>query len=79
LPGCGFDEGGQHATPNWAALSARASFTPVDLADVVDAALDRVRIRAPGLTFTAALEPATVLGRANELERMVVNVLDNAA
>ena len=46
---------------------------------MVEAAIARVRIRAPGLTFTAELEPATVQGRPGELERMVVNVLDNAA
>ncbi|BCJ40288.1 two-component sensor histidine kinase [Actinoplanes ianthinogenes] len=52
---------------------------PVDLADVVSAAVSRVRIRAPGLTYDTSLEPATVHGRPGELERMVVNVLDNAA
>ena len=30
---------------------------PVDLADVVTAAVNRVRIRAPGLTFTTELAP----------------------
>jgi two-component system sensor histidine kinase MprB len=52
---------------------------PVELADVVTAAVNRVRIRAPGLTFTTSMAPVTVTGRAGELERMVVNVLDNAA
>ncbi|WP_433087915.1 ATP-binding protein [Dactylosporangium sp. CA-052675] len=52
---------------------------PVDLADVVAAAVERVRIRAPGLTFAVDLAPVTVHGRPGELERMVVNVLDNAA
>jgi len=46
---------------------------------VVTAAISRVRIRAPGLTFTTDLSPVTVTGRPSELERMVVNVLDNAA
>jgi len=46
---------------------------------VVTAAFNRVRIRAPGLTFTTDLSPVTVNGRPGELERMVVNVLDNAA
>ncbi|WP_030442148.1 sensor histidine kinase [Actinoplanes subtropicus] len=52
---------------------------PVELSDVVTAAINRVRIRAPGLTFTTKLTPVTVTGRPSELERMVVNVLDNAA
>jgi two-component system sensor histidine kinase MprB len=52
---------------------------PVELTDVVTAAINRVRPRAPGLAFPAALEPVTVQGRAGELERMVLNILDNAA
>ncbi|GAA2338119.1 HAMP domain-containing sensor histidine kinase [Dactylosporangium salmoneum] len=52
---------------------------PVDLAGVVAAAVARVRTRAPGLAFAADLEPVTVDGRPGELERMVVNGLDNAA
>ena len=59
--------------------TARGHAEQVELQEVADAALARVRIRAPGLTFTADLDPATVLGRPNELERMIVNVLDNAA
>ncbi|GAA3303073.1 HAMP domain-containing histidine kinase [Dactylosporangium vinaceum] len=52
---------------------------PLDFADVVAAAVDRVRIRAPGQAFTTSLSPVPVHGRPGELERMVVNVLDNAA
>ena len=59
--------------------TTRETAEPVDLADVVEAAIARVRIRAPGLTFTATLDPVRVHGRPGELERMVVNVLDNAA
>jgi two-component system sensor histidine kinase MprB len=59
--------------------TTREAVEPVELTDVVAAAISRVRIRAPGLTFTTDLEPATVQGRPGELERMVVNVLDNAA
>jgi two-component system, OmpR family, sensor histidine kinase MprB len=59
--------------------TTREEIEPVELADVVTAAIDRVRIRAPGLTFAADLHPVTVRGRPGELERMVVNVLDNAA
>ncbi|MGA5298476.1 ATP-binding protein [Nucisporomicrobium flavum] len=59
--------------------TTREAAEPVALADVVTAAVNRVRIRAPGLTFTTDLAPVTVTGRPGELERMVVNVLDNAA
>jgi two-component system sensor histidine kinase MprB len=52
---------------------------PVNLADVLAAALHRVRVRAPTLTFSTDLLPVTVHGRPGELERMVLNVLDNAA
>ncbi|MGI5241215.1 ATP-binding protein [Dactylosporangium sp. CA-139066] len=61
------------------AEATRGEAERVGFADVVAAAIERVRIRAPGLTFDAALEPVTVDGRPGELERMVVNVLDNAA
>jgi two-component system sensor histidine kinase MprB len=59
--------------------TTREEVEPVDLGDVVRAAIERVRIRAPGLTFAADLPPVTVVGRPGELERMVVNVLGNAA
>ncbi|GIM89154.1 HAMP domain-containing sensor histidine kinase [Paractinoplanes toevensis] len=59
--------------------TSRETAEPVELADVVTAAVNRVRIRAPGLTFATDLHPVTVTGRPGELERMVVNVLDNAA
>ncbi|WP_213450632.1 sensor histidine kinase [Rhizomonospora bruguierae] len=51
----------------------------VDLADVVEAAVARVRIRAPAVTVATDLRPVAVHGRPGELERMVLNVLDNAA
>jgi two-component system sensor histidine kinase MprB len=59
--------------------TTREDVEPVEMTDVVTAAINRVRIRAPGLTFSTDLEPVTVSGRPGELERMVVNVLDNAA
>jgi two-component system sensor histidine kinase MprB len=59
--------------------TTREDVEDVDLRDVVTAATHRVRPRAPGLTFTTGLTPASVRGRPGELERMVVNVLDNAA
>ncbi|MBW6435451.1 HAMP domain-containing histidine kinase [Actinoplanes hulinensis] len=59
--------------------TSRESIEEVEYAEVVAAAINRVRIRAPGLLFDAGLSPVTVSGRPGELERMVVNVLDNAA
>jgi two-component system sensor histidine kinase MprB len=59
--------------------TTREAVEAVELTDVIEAATNRVRIRAPGLTFTTALARATVVGRPGELERMIVNVLDNAA
>ncbi|GAA4938473.1 HAMP domain-containing sensor histidine kinase [Actinoplanes utahensis] len=58
---------------------SRETIEQVEYAEVVTAAINRVRIRAPGLTFDTDLDPVTVLGRPGELERMAVNVLDNAA
>ncbi|BBH71122.1 two-component sensor histidine kinase [Actinoplanes sp. OR16] len=58
---------------------SREAAEQVDLAEVVTAAISRVQLRAPALTFAGDLRPVTVLGRPAELERMVVNVLDNAA
>ena len=51
----------------------------VDLAEVVDHALERVRRRAPLLDIHADLEPFVLPGNPAMLERAVVNVLDNAA
>jgi two-component system sensor histidine kinase MprB len=51
----------------------------VDLAEVVGTAIGRVRVRAPRVSFAADLSPVSVDGRPGELERMVVNILDNAA
>jgi two-component system, OmpR family, sensor histidine kinase MprB len=52
---------------------------PVDLADVVDHAVQRVRRRAPGLAFEVFTRPWWVIGESAELERAVTNLLDNAA
>jgi two-component system, OmpR family, sensor histidine kinase MprB len=52
---------------------------PVELADVVARAVDRVRRRAPGLRFDVAAEPWEVSGDPTALERAVTNLLDNAA
>jgi len=52
---------------------------PIDLADVVGAAVDRARVRVPSVPIETTLTPAPVVGRAGALERAVLNVLDNAA
>ena len=51
---------------------------PVDLAEMVDRAVDRVRRRAAGLEFDVHTEPWLVTGDAGALERAVTNLLDNA-
>jgi two-component system sensor histidine kinase MprB len=52
---------------------------PLDLADTVASALERVRPRAPGLTFDVEAESWPVIGEPPLLERAVTNLLDNAA
>jgi two-component system sensor histidine kinase MprB len=54
---------------------------PLDLADVVERALDRARRRAAAenVTFDVDLAAAEVVGDANALERATLNLLDNAA
>jgi two-component system, OmpR family, sensor histidine kinase MprB len=53
---------------------------PVDFAEVVSHALDRVRRRAsePGIGFDVALQSWPVIGEVSSLERAVTNLLDNA-
>jgi two-component system sensor histidine kinase MprB len=52
---------------------------PLDLAEVVDRALVRVRRRAPGIEFAVDTDPWWVTGESAALERAVTNLLDNAA
>ena len=51
---------------------------PLDFADVITQAIDRVRLRAHTVTFDVELEPWMVFGEAQLLERGVTNLLDNA-
>ena len=51
----------------------------VDLAEIVDRAVARVRRRAPGVTFDVRTTPWWVVGEPPALERAVTNLLDNAA
>jgi two-component system sensor histidine kinase MprB len=52
---------------------------PVDLADIVDRAVQRVRRRASSLEFDVHTSPWWVTGEPAALERAVTNLLDNAA
>ena len=51
----------------------------VELHEVLDNAVARVRRRAPGLTFEVAVQPWFVEGEAGAIERALTNLLDNAA
>ena len=56
----------------------RPAREPVDLRDVVNAALQRVRRRGPGLYFDVELNPLYLIGEPDTLERAITNLLDNA-
>ncbi|MCW2759576.1 MAG: histidine kinase [Nocardioidaceae bacterium] len=51
----------------------------VELSEVVETAVVRVRRRAPGLTFDVTTSPWFLTGDSTGLERAVTNLLDNAA
>ncbi|GAB3243233.1 sensor histidine kinase [Nocardioides dilutus] len=51
----------------------------VELHEVLEAAVARVRRRAPGVTFRVEADPWYVEGEAGAIERAVTNLLDNAA
>ena len=51
---------------------------PVDLADVVEQAVERVRRRAGTVRFDVQAESWPVVGELQTLDRAVVNLLDNA-
>jgi two-component system, OmpR family, sensor histidine kinase MprB len=59
--------------------SQAESTVTFDLTEVVDRAVERVRRRAPRVTFDVRTEPWEVVGRPEALERAVTNLLDNAA
>jgi two-component system sensor histidine kinase MprB len=52
--------------------------TEIDLDRLVTDAVDRARLRAPDVSIELDLEPTRVEGRRHQLERAIVNVLDNA-
>lgn len=51
----------------------------IDLAEVVESTVARVRRRAPGVTFDVDTGPWFVVGEEAGVERAVTNLLDNAA
>jgi two-component system sensor histidine kinase MprB len=51
----------------------------VELHEVLEAAVARVRRRAPGVTFSLEADPWFVVGEAGAIERALTNLLDNAA
>jgi two-component system sensor histidine kinase MprB len=56
-----------------------AVFERVDLGEVTERALERVRRRRATVEFVARLEPWFIYGHEAGLQRAVLNVLDNAA
>jgi two-component system sensor histidine kinase MprB len=50
----------------------------VALHEIAERAVDRARLRGPGLVFDVAIGPWYVQGDAADLERAVINLLDNA-
>lgn len=55
------------------------SIERLDLRDVVERASERVQRRAPGLSYDLRLSPWFLDGDAASLERLVTNLMDNAA
>ncbi|KAA2254029.1 HAMP domain-containing histidine kinase [Solihabitans fulvus] len=54
-------------------------FEQVDLADLLVAAVERTRLRAPTVRFNTTLSSVPANARPASLERAVLNLLDNAA
>jgi two-component system, OmpR family, sensor histidine kinase MprB len=57
---------------------ANAARAAVQLDDLVESAVERARARYPQVSFDASLEPTTVDGVRDRLERAVWNLLENA-
>ena len=51
---------------------------PVDLREIIESALARVRRRGPGITWNVTLESLYLVGEPDALERAYTNLLDNA-
>ncbi len=56
-----------------------ASPEAIDLREVVESALARVKRRGPGLVWDVELNPLYLVGEPDALERAITNLLDNAA
>jgi two-component system sensor histidine kinase MprB len=52
--------------------------SPVQFDELVENAVERARSRFPNVTFNANLEPTTISGSSERLERAVWNLLENA-
>jgi two-component system sensor histidine kinase MprB len=61
-----------------ARTDASLTLAALDVRDVVQSALERVRRRAQGATFDVDLDPLFVVANAEALGRAVTNLLDNA-
>nr|WP_290259492.1 HAMP domain-containing sensor histidine kinase [Corynebacterium felinum] len=59
--------------------AAERSLEEVDLAEISQTALDRVRRRRPDVEFRLHLQPWFMFGDAHSLGRVMVNLMDNAA
>jgi two-component system, OmpR family, sensor histidine kinase MprB len=55
-----------------------STLIPIDLAEIVNRAVERAEGRAGSVKIACDLHPFSVLGDLDRLERAVVNVLDNA-
>lgn len=58
--------------------SSQSAKEPIDLAEVADRAVERVRRRAPHVAIVTDLTASPVHGRPRQLERAITNLLDNA-
>lgn len=56
----------------------RAAADDVALDKIIESALARARRRSPSISFRAQLEPTLVHGSPEQIDRAVVNLLDNA-
>ncbi|WP_241656223.1 sensor histidine kinase [Propioniciclava sinopodophylli] len=58
--------------------TVEAAPEPVDLRDIIESSLARVKRRGPGITWDVTLEPLYMMGEPDALERAFTNLLDNA-
>ena len=56
----------------------RLAREPVQLDELVEESVERARSRFPKISFAAELDPTTVVGSSERLERAVWNLLENA-